>query len=334
MALDFPNSPTAGDTFTASDKTWVYADGKWALQPAEAPLSVSITSASSGEILKWNGTAWVNDSALLAAKAPLASPTFTGTPTLPTGTIATTQTASNNTTAVATTAYVDTADALKANLSSPTFTGTPTLPTGTIATTQTAADSTTKVATTAFVTTADALKANLASPTFTGTLTANDVTVSGNLTVSGTTTSINTETLTVNDNIVVLNNNVTSAPTENAGIEVERGSSANVVLRWNETSDKWELTTDGSNYADIATETYAASLTPATLNDIGDVTITTPAAGQTIQWNGSAWVNITPTGTTVTTTANRSTDIPSPFIGQLIVLTDTKKFNFGMELLG
>ena len=39
-------------------------------------------------------------------RAPLASPTFTGTPSLPTGTIATTQTAGNNTTAVATTAFV------------------------------------------------------------------------------------------------------------------------------------------------------------------------------------------------------------------------------------
>jgi len=37
----------------------------------------------------------------------LASPTFTGTPTLPTGTIATTQSAGNNSTAIATTAYVD-----------------------------------------------------------------------------------------------------------------------------------------------------------------------------------------------------------------------------------
>jgi hypothetical protein len=43
------------------------------------------------------------------AKAALNSPTFTGTPTLPTGTIATTQTAGNNTTAVATTAFVTTA---------------------------------------------------------------------------------------------------------------------------------------------------------------------------------------------------------------------------------
>jgi hypothetical protein len=42
-------------------------------------------------------------------KADLASPTFTGTPTLPTGTIATTQSASDNSTKVATTAYVDAA---------------------------------------------------------------------------------------------------------------------------------------------------------------------------------------------------------------------------------
>ena len=42
----------------------------------------------------------------LDAKSPLASPTFTGTPTLPTGTIATTQSPGNNTTALATTAFV------------------------------------------------------------------------------------------------------------------------------------------------------------------------------------------------------------------------------------
>lgn len=84
-----------------------------------------------------------------------------------------------------------------------------------------------------------------------------------------------------------------------------------------------------TNNTDAVTKAYVdsgvASATTATLNDVGDVTITSPAAGQTIQWNGSAWVNVTPTGTTVTTTANRSTDIPSPFTGQLIVLTDTKK---------
>ncbi|SFZ93256.1 hypothetical protein SAMN05428642_10323 [Flaviramulus basaltis] len=49
-------------------------------------------------------------------KANLASPTFTGTPTLPTGTIATTQTAGNNTTALATTAFVNAANTTNANL--------------------------------------------------------------------------------------------------------------------------------------------------------------------------------------------------------------------------
>jgi hypothetical protein len=42
----------------------------------------------------------------LDLKSNLASPTFTGTPTLPTGTIATTQSPGNNTTALATTAFV------------------------------------------------------------------------------------------------------------------------------------------------------------------------------------------------------------------------------------
>jgi len=45
----------------------------------------------------------------LALKANLDSPTFTGTPTLPTGTIATTQSAGDNSTKVATTAFVSSA---------------------------------------------------------------------------------------------------------------------------------------------------------------------------------------------------------------------------------
>ena len=45
----------------------------------------------------------------LDLKANLASPTFSGTPTLPTGTVAVTQTLGNNTTAIATTAFIQTA---------------------------------------------------------------------------------------------------------------------------------------------------------------------------------------------------------------------------------
>jgi hypothetical protein len=90
----------------------------------------------------------------------------------------------------------------------------------------------------------------------------NNLTVTGDLTVSGTTTTINTETIELADNIIVLNSNETGTPSQNAGIEVERGTSTNVDLRWNETNDAWELTNDGTNYYNISTEgdSYKASI--------------------------------------------------------------------------
>ena len=92
-----------------------------------------------------------------------------------------------------------------------------------------------------------------ASVSFAKVTTTGDVVVGGDLTVNGTTTTLNTENLTVEDNIIVLNSNVSGSPTVNAGIEIERGDSANVVLRWNESSDSWEITEDGSVYKNIAT---------------------------------------------------------------------------------
>jgi hypothetical protein len=81
-----------------------------------------------------------------------------------------------------------------------------------------------------------------------------DVSVTGNLTVVGQTIYANTQTALIADNILTLNAaiNQAAAPTVNAGIEVDRGSSANVSLLWNETSDKWTFTNDGSTYYDMA----------------------------------------------------------------------------------
>jgi hypothetical protein len=77
--------------------------------------------------------------------------------------------------------------------------------------------------------------------------------VGGNLTVSGTTTSVNTETISLADNIIDLNSNFTTgSPTENSGIRIVRGDSNAVQLRWNESTDKWEFTNDGTNYSVIA----------------------------------------------------------------------------------
>ena len=76
----------------------------------------------------------------------------------------------------------------------------------------------------------------------------NDIILSGNLTVNGTQTTVNTETLYLEDNIITLNYGTSGAPSENAGLQVDRGSSADVFFRYNETDDKWEFTNDGSNY--------------------------------------------------------------------------------------
>ena len=64
-----------------------------------------------------------------------------------------------------------------------------------------------------------------------------------NLIVSGTSTTINTEEINLADNIIRLNSNYSgSSPTENAGIEIERGTQPNVQLNWDESDDDWEFT--------------------------------------------------------------------------------------------
>jgi hypothetical protein len=105
----------------------------------------------------------------------------------------------------------------------------------------------------------------------------NNLIVSGNLTVSGSTTTVNTETILLADNILTLNSNETGTPSQNAGIEVERGTTANITLRWNETTDKWEIETAPTVFDNIATEGFVASSASAnsyavTITDTATVT--------------------------------------------------------------
>ena len=113
---------------------------------------------------------------------------------------------------------------------------------------------------------------------------SNNLTVTGNLTVNGNVTTLNTETLAVEDNIIVLNSNVTGAAATNAGIEVERGTDTNVVLRWDESVDKWQFTNDGTNYANLGDVTAAALIAAAG----GDGT-----NGQALTTNGSGTLDFT-----------------------------------------
>ena len=69
---------------------------------------------------------------------------------------------------------------------------------------------------------------------------ASDVVIGGNLTVSGTTTTINTATLNIEDNILVLNSGFTGADNiVDAGFEVNRGNETNVTFTWDESEGEW-----------------------------------------------------------------------------------------------
>lgn len=70
---------------------------------------------------------------------------------------------------------------------------------------------------------------------------SSNVTVGGNLIVNGTTTTVNSNTVNIGDNILVLNSDETGVPSQNGGIEIERGTSANVSFLWDEANDYWTL---------------------------------------------------------------------------------------------
>jgi len=82
-----------------------------------------------------------------------------------------------------------------------------------------------------------------------------NLTVSGNLIVTGSTTYINTNIFQISDEIVYFNADMSGSPTSNVGIEVNRGTSTNTSLIWNEATDKWSFTNDGTTYFQIASNT-------------------------------------------------------------------------------
>ena len=142
---------------------------------------------------------------------------------------------------------------------------------------------------------------------------AGNVAVTGNLTVSGTTTTVSSETVTINDNIIVLNNNESGTPSQNGGIEVERGTSTNASLIWNESQDKWyaglagaevEILTTASTLGATTLGGQAASYYLAYGNLTGAPTIPSAANNATITIAGGAGL----TDTAGDFTTNQSSD--------------------------
>ena len=142
---------------------------------------------------------------------------------------------------------------------------------------------------------------------------SNNVTVQGDLTVSGTTTTVNSANLNIGDNIITLNSDHTGSATQNAGIEINRGSDSDVALRWNEGTDKWEITEDGTNYSNIsnASGTTGKLAKFTSSKELGDSIITESSGDIGIGTTSpSAKLEIKGTGTT-NTLAFKTTDASS-----------------------
>ena len=72
---------------------------------------------------------------------------------------------------------------------------------------------------------------------------AGDLTVAGNMTVSGTTTTLSSTNTVVSDKLYELGNGTTGTPSGDAGLVIERGSSDNAFIGFDESEDKFKLGT-------------------------------------------------------------------------------------------
>jgi hypothetical protein len=129
------------------------------------------------------------------------------------------------------------------------------------------------------------------------------VTIGGNLSVTGTTTYVNSTTIELGDNIILLNRGVTGTPTADAGIEIKRGTSSNVQFLWNETNDYWSTVTMPFHIGSIADATASYSGNKYLVSDAGVVKYLTAAdlAGDVVTGitvTGSNGISVSGSGTT------------------------------------
>jgi len=96
------------------------------------------------------------------------------------------------------------------------------------------------------------------------TLSTNTVYIQGNLVVGGNATAITKTDLNITDNIITVNAGETGPGVTlgTAGLNVDRGSLANVALLWSEPIGKWVLTDDGTTYEAIQTGSATSVTSP------------------------------------------------------------------------
>ena len=128
--------------------------------------------------------------------------------------------------------------------------------------------------------------------TFADIAATGNVTITGNLDVNGTTTTLDTTNSTIADRLIELGTGTSGTPANDMGIVLERGSSDNAFIGWDESADKFLMGT--------------GSFTGAST---GNLTVTTGTLVANLEGNVTG--NLTGTAdlaTSVTLTANNTTD--------------------------
>jgi hypothetical protein len=129
------------------------------------------------------------------------------------------------------------------------------------------------------------------------TISTSTVYIDGNLIVGGNSTSVSKTDLKVTDNTIVLNSGETGAGVtlDYSGIEIDRGISANVGLRWDETLGAWQATEDGTTWKYILQGNTAGGLSNVSED-------TDPALGGNLNITGYTLYNTSANVTIYTST--------------------------------
>ena len=126
----------------------------------------------------------------------------------------------------------------------------------------------------------------------------NSMILNGNLTVSGTTTTVNSNEVNIGDAIILLNSDETGVPSENGGIEIERGTSLNKTLLWDEIADKWTVGAEtfiaATFEGNLTGEVTGNASTATTLATARNIALTGDVTGSA-SFDGSSNINISTT---------------------------------------
>ena len=106
--------------------------------------------------------------------------------------------------------------------------------------------------------------------TFADIAATGNVTITGNLDVNGTTTTLDTTNSTISDRLIELGTGTTGSPANDMGIVLERGSSDNAFIGWDESEDKFLIGTGSFTGASTGNLTVTTGTLVANLE--GNVT--------------------------------------------------------------